>query len=290
MAVAILHYQGMVDLAMTVPYKPRQQLGRLLEVSEQHNFHDDVLEVLMAVAILHYQGMVDLAMTVPYVTRFRQPLHQLSIIETEAAAWSLTVRTDLVQCKTQPHSQPKLAKMSVAEVIAQQTQLVERQTKVIESLTEKMTSLNRRLLDLEHAGTTTSKAKERRSDPKSLTSVWYEWFTNLHLQQQKDRRRYHEAKVAIAFMRQSLPNGYDMSSEDAEIKARSRAEPGRFPEQPNTKAKAVGTVVKALKKLHARGELNEHTITYQRLQENNCIVDPSPRATIHELHPTPHSK
>ncbi|OWY90529.1 hypothetical protein PHMEG_00041309, partial [Phytophthora megakarya] len=107
----------------------------------------------------------------------------------------------------------------------------------------------------------------------------------------------HEAKVAKAFMRLFLPNGYDMSSEDAGIKSRV-LEAGLEAEQNlvaclsshNMKAKAVGTVVKALKKLDARGELNEHIITYQRLQANNRIVDPSPRATIHELQPTSHSK
>ncbi|OWY98425.1 hypothetical protein PHMEG_00030818, partial [Phytophthora megakarya] len=50
------------------------------------------------------------------------------------------------------------------------------------------------------------------------------------------------------------------------------------------KAEAIGTVVKALKGLHAQGKLNEHIMTNRHLQANGLIIGPSPKATVHELH------
>ncbi|OWY94041.1 hypothetical protein PHMEG_00036349 [Phytophthora megakarya] len=241
----------------------------------------------MATAILHFHDMLQLAPAAPYIKR----------LET----WALTIRTDIIHQKEQKRcSSPTISTHNSGDVATQKAELIERQTRVIESLAQQVRSLNQRVLALEDprvkapssmrddnrtesnsaAIGVCKPASDRRSGAKAPSSVWYELFSDLKGQQQKDRRRYHEAKLAVVYMRIYLPRGYDTGLEAGSNLI-------DFLNGQGIKAKAIGTVVKALKGLHAQGKLNEHIMAYRHLQANGLIIDPSPKATVHELHEKP---
>ncbi|KAG3025984.1 hypothetical protein PC121_g4480 [Phytophthora cactorum] len=130
----------------------------------------------------------------------------------------------------------------------------------------------------------------RRSHAKSLSVVWYEWFTALPWKHKENRRRYHDAKVAVAFMRLFLLEGYDATGSDSAakdriLKAGQDAEEAilAFLRARNEKTKAFGAVVKTLKKVHTKGELNELIIQYRALCAGGRVVDKSSSSTVHIL-------
>jgi hypothetical protein len=99
-------------------------------------------------------------------------------------------------------------------------------------------------------------------------------------------------KVTVAFIRIFLPDGYDVSTASSDAKARTLAA-GREAEiniqaliaAENIKANAYGTVVKALKQIHAVGKLNDRILQYQKPLQEGDVLDPSPPKTIHTLLP-----
>ncbi|KAG3111619.1 hypothetical protein PI124_g6330 [Phytophthora idaei] len=96
--------------------------------------------------------------------------------------------------------------------------------------------------------------------------------------------------MTIAFMRLSLPSGYDVTGSDDGAKARvltagrdAEANILSFLHPEHGKAKAYGTVVKILKRMHSEGKLDEHIKRYQVLHETGKTLDDSPPNTIHQL-------
>ncbi|OWY95535.1 hypothetical protein PHMEG_00034437 [Phytophthora megakarya] len=155
--------------------------------------------------------------------------------------WALTIRTDIIHQKEQKRcSSPTISTHNSGDVATQQAELIERQTRVIESLAQQVRSLNQRVLALEDprvkapssmrddnrtesnsaAIGVCKPASDRRSGAKAPSSVWYELFSDLKGQKKKDRRRYHEAKLAVAYMRIFLPRGYDVSASGRDTKSR----------------------------------------------------------------------
>ncbi|OWY98256.1 hypothetical protein PHMEG_00031014 [Phytophthora megakarya] len=167
------------------------------------DIRDDDLEVPMATAILHFHDMLQLAPTAPYITRVRYAIDQLSISETELETWALTIRTDLIHIGR-----------SKGGARAQQLRLItlamwrrNKQNPRAEAPSSHITTeTNSAVIGV------CKPASNRRSGAKVPSSVWYEWFSDLTWQQQMDRRRYHEAKLAVAYMRMFLPCGYDVSA------------------------------------------------------------------------------
>ncbi|KAG4042273.1 hypothetical protein PC123_g22227 [Phytophthora cactorum] len=87
-------------------------------------------------------------------------------------------------------------------------------------------------------------------------------------------------------MRLFLPEGYDATGSDSAAKTRilkagQDAEEAilAFLKARNEKTKAFGTVVKTLKKIHTKGELNEHILQYRALGAGGRVVDSSHSTT-----------
>ncbi|KAF4044791.1 hypothetical protein GN244_ATG02701 [Phytophthora infestans] len=181
---------------------------------------------------------------------------------------------------------------------------------VIGSLSSQVAELKERMASLEnsvpisrrqhgHAGGKTDSgtatqiattAPRRRSHAKSLSVVWYEWYTTLPWKHNENRRRYHDAKVAVAFMRLFLPEGYDVTVSDSTaknwiLKSGQNAETAILASlKPRSETtKALGTVVKTLKKIHKNGELKEHILQYRALCAGGRIIDTTPVSTVHIL-------
>jgi hypothetical protein len=138
-----------------------------------------------------------------------------------------------------------------------------------------------------------STVNRRNASAKSLSSLWYEWFSDLSAYETMNRRRYHEAKLAIAFMRMFLPDGYDVTGSSNDSKSRILTA-GRdaevnvlvFLRSGNSRAKSCGTIVKVLKRMHAEGKLNDLITRYQSLKEKGAIKDDSPVRATHDLQPS----
>lgn len=126
----------------------------------------------MAVAILHYHDMLELSPGAPI-------------------RGDLLRREERVEAKTSPAA----ASYNSDDVIFKQNELIDRQTKLIESLAAQVGTLNSRIRALEDpheakaAASTARAGREipssngeltpaRRAGVRSLSSVWYEWFTD----------------------------------------------------------------------------------------------------------------
>ncbi|KAG3248438.1 hypothetical protein PI124_g6886 [Phytophthora idaei] len=273
------------------------------------NLRDNVLEVLMAVAMLHYHDMLQLAPEGPYIERMKRTIKQFSITETELASWALTIHSDLVARRKSPAKAERAAALTVDDLVEKQTTLIQQQMEVIGNLSSQVAELKERMASLEGSAPSSNRASgdrsaadtsavtqvatrtpRRRSHAKPLSVVWYEWLTTLPWKHKENRRRYHDTKVAVAFMHLFLPEGYDATGSDSVTKARilkagQDAEEAilAFLRARNEKTKTFGTVVKTLKKIHTKGELNELILQYRTLCAGGRVVDMSPSSTVHIL-------
>ncbi|KAF4139520.1 hypothetical protein GN958_ATG11421 [Phytophthora infestans] len=199
------------------------------------------------------------------------------------------------------------------ELLRKQTTLLEQQTKIVDGLLKQVRLLSDRVQKLEGSscGPATplpvpplqpgasdvnrpaarlAAAGRRKSGPKSLTAVWLEWFCKSEPYAHEDRRRYHEMKVTVAFMRLFLPNGYDATGNCAADKERI-LETGREAEANirvlldphHKKAKSYGTVIRVLKEMHEAGKLNGQIQHYHAQVREGCVIDDSPPKSFYKL-------
>ncbi|KAF4047206.1 hypothetical protein GN244_ATG00339 [Phytophthora infestans] len=199
------------------------------------------------------------------------------------------------------------------ELLRKQTTLLEQQTKIVDGLLKQVRLLSDRVQKLEGSscGPATplpvpplqpgasdvnrpaarlAAAGRRKSGPKSLTAVWLEWFCKSEPYAHEDRRRYHEMKVTVAFMRLFLPNGYDATGNCAADKERI-LETGREAEANirvlldphHKKAKSYGTVIRVLKEMHEAGKLSGQIQHYHAQVREGCVIDDlqSPFTSFH---------
>ncbi|KAE8893772.1 hypothetical protein PF003_g22298 [Phytophthora fragariae] len=226
------------------------------------------------------------------------------------------MHSDLIKRMERPRPEKQAALPSVNDVVEKQTVLIKKQMDMISSLSSQLDELRQRMAAMEDGGSALSKptvttgvadavdiaagpesettAPKRRSSPKSLAAVWYEWFSSLSSKTKRNRRRYHEVKVTVAFMRIFLPRGYDVTGTDSSSKARvlkageeAEEEIHAFLGAKNKKSKAFSTVVKTLKKMYAEGKLNKHIARYQARCAEGLVLDGSPAASVHVLLPQP---
>ncbi|KAE9050637.1 hypothetical protein PR003_g2752 [Phytophthora rubi] len=181
------------------------------------NLRDDVFEVTMAVVLLHYSDMLKLSPDSPYIA------HMISMASQSLA---LTIQGDLIERSRSPVPLDPAPASSFDDVVEKQSALIQKQMDLIGHSSSQIQHLTQRVTSLEGPGTisektsatasppqlmsgtrTPSAAPHRRSHAKSLSTVWA---TSLPWKQTSDRRRYHEdeVKVAVAFMRIFLPEGY----------------------------------------------------------------------------------
>ncbi|KAK1937823.1 hypothetical protein P3T76_009560 [Phytophthora citrophthora] len=93
-------------------------------------------------------------------------------------------------------------------------------------------------------------------------------------------------------MRIFLPAGYDVTGTGDDAKARllragrdAESNILEFLTAENIKARAHGTVVKTLKRLHGAGKLDDRILQFQRLQQEGKVLDDSPVKSVRVLSP-----
>lgn len=89
-------------------------------------------------------------------------------------------------------------------------------------------------------------------------------------------------------MKLFLPDGYDVTGSKADVlQAGKDAEANilTFLRGHHKKTKAYGTVVKALKRMHTEGKLDDHILRHQALTAQGRVVESSDTRTIHALLP-----
>ncbi|EGZ16647.1 hypothetical protein PHYSODRAFT_330708 [Phytophthora sojae] len=233
--------------------------------------------------------------------------------------WYLLGRSSDTMClvKNQPSKNdtprsPAPRRVEDDELLRRQTLLLEQQAQILGGLAAEVKALNQRVQRLEHpldvttapsttaAGSLSSSssalsdtasgvATRAHSRAKPLATVWYEWFLPPLPSARPNRRRYHECKVAVAFMRVFLPAGYNVTGDEVTAKGRILSS-GReaeenvlaFLEAENVKAKSHGTIVKVLKRMYAQGKLDDRIRNYQRLQQEGKALEDAP---VHVLEP-----
>ncbi|OWZ04721.1 LOW QUALITY PROTEIN: hypothetical protein PHMEG_00023330 [Phytophthora megakarya] len=179
----------------------------------------DVIEILKAVAILHYNETLRLPPGSPYIKHLCQASE--SSPEAEIYTWTLTIQgTFLTSKRTAQCSSP--AKSRNEDLVHRQTELLEQQTKSIIALSSQVKLLTERVAYLEEPSGPAS-----LTDPMNIPTVPSEQNTDLQkrsrptlLASQEIRRSYHECKVAVAFMRVFLPDGYNVTGFDPDRKSR----------------------------------------------------------------------
>ncbi|EGZ16867.1 hypothetical protein PHYSODRAFT_330922 [Phytophthora sojae] len=155
----------------------------------------------------------------------------------------------------------------VQEALSQQAQ-------ILGGLAAEVKALNQRVQRLEHP------------------SDWFilpQWFLPPLPSARPNRRRYHECKLAVAFMRVFLPAGYNVTGDEVTAKVRilssgreAEANVLAFLEAENVKAKSHDTIVNVLKRMYAQGKLDDRIRNYQRLQQEGKALED---ALVHVLEP-----
>ncbi|KAF4045582.1 hypothetical protein GN244_ATG02031 [Phytophthora infestans] len=231
----------------------------------------------------------------------------------EITAWALTIHADVAKQErscTLTSVAENGPQASVEDYVRKQTTLLERQTSLISELTTQVNLLADRMRQLENGSSYVpehskiAEAAEAAAAPfsqmksqgktqsraNSPSSVWYEWFCDLSPFTHTNKRRHHECKVTVAFMWLFLPYGYNVISDDGQLKARIlqsglEAEAGiqALLAEENITAKSYGTIVKVLKRLHTDGKLNNHITRFQTLQQQGLVLDPTPPKSQHVL-------
>ncbi|EGZ21842.1 hypothetical protein PHYSODRAFT_490928, partial [Phytophthora sojae] len=194
------------------------------------------------------------------------------------------------------------------ELLRRQTLLLEQQTQILGGLAAEVKALNQRVQRLEHPSDVTTAlsptaAGSLSSSSSALSDTASGAATRAHSRAKPlatvvsapvasarpNRRRYHECKVAVAFMRVFLPAGYNVTGDEVTAKGRilssgreAEANVFAFLEAKNVKAKSHGTIVKVLKRMYAQGKLDDRIRNYQRLkQEGKALKD----ALVYVLEP-----
>ncbi|OWZ10066.1 hypothetical protein PHMEG_00017143 [Phytophthora megakarya] len=220
--------------------------------------HKEVIEVLMAVAILHYDEMLHLAPALPYINECVK-LGNLCVGTYNPMKVLTSKRT--AQCSSPVKSRNE-------DLVHKQTVFLEQQTKLISALFSQVKLLTEHVAHLENPSGAASLTDpmniptlrsehntdlQKRSILKLLASVWYEWFCDQAPYSSGIRRRYHDSKVAVAFMRIFLPAGYNVTDYVPDANSRfllagqeAEANIRAFLAAKSINAKAVGTIVKAL--------------------------------------------
>ncbi|OWZ13734.1 hypothetical protein PHMEG_00012886 [Phytophthora megakarya] len=241
---------------------------------------DDVVDVLTGTAILHYPDM----------------LHLFAATEAEVSAWAIVIHRTLQQPKKETPSSPAPRRTGDDSLLKRQSWLLEQPAQLLVGLAAEHLERTPEATTAQPGSATAGsisagiafdavKGSTSRvhSRAKSLTTVWYEWFLPPLPSARPNRRRYHEYKVAVAFMRIFLPAGYDVTGAESEAKGHilisgreAEANVVAFLEAEHVKAKSHGTIVKVLKGMYAEGKLNNSIRNYLHLRQEGRALEDAP--------------
>ncbi|OWZ13568.1 hypothetical protein PHMEG_00013081 [Phytophthora megakarya] len=282
-------------------------------LTDRLSLRDDVVDVLTATAILHYPDMLHLSPDSLYAKRVQEALRQVQATEAEISAWAIAIHRTLQQPEKEIPSSPTPRRTDDGSLLQRQTWLLEPQAQLLGGLAAEVRELNQRVQRLEGH----RKRLPRNQDPRpqvqprlallsrckrvDISCAFSGEATRNRLVRvvlsplpnaRPNRRRYHECKVAVASIHFFLPTGYDVTGAESEAKERilssgreAEAYVFSFLEGDYGKAKSHGTVVKVLKRMYAKGKLNDRIRIYLRLRQEIRVLED---ASVHV--PEPYNK
>ncbi|RLN37550.1 hypothetical protein BBJ28_00023393 [Nothophytophthora sp. Chile5] len=196
---------------------------------------------------------------------------------------------------------------------AHEAALAQKNEEIVQ-LRDQVSDLAARLADLElespsaEIGTSTAPASAttrpaaaacRRATAKSLSAVWFDWHIGQpwSTSKKRDRKRYHDAKLTVAYMKLFLPAGFQLgeagtNAKAGVVKTGVAAESGilQYLRALGLNNSAYGTVIKALKKHHKEGKLDSRIEHYRKLLQSGRAVDLTPPHARPELMPVAKDK
>ncbi|KAG3059777.1 hypothetical protein PI125_g24992 [Phytophthora idaei] len=268
--------------------------------------------MLVATLFLLYPGMLRFCDSSPFVVKMREAMVARSIGESEVLAWSSTIRREFI-----PASQPSTSPSDDSDRLGVVLKLVQRQTEQISVLILQNKQLEERLLAVEDklhtpSGTTTQEdigrdaapsvntelysqpppkaARAKRKGSQSLEAMWFEWFTaepRVYASQSIKKKALYELRHVTGYLMLFLPTSFalDLSSPafKSEVLVLGKQAQGNalaFLKKHGSSAVAAGTALKALRKIHKLGKLNDHIAQYHDRLDQGAVVDPTPSAAL----------
>jgi hypothetical protein len=132
--------------------------------------------------------------------------------------------------------------------------------------------------------------RPKKKGSQSLSAVWFEWFTSeprVYTSRSVKKTTLYEFRHAVGYMMMFLPTGFAL--DEASDAFKSEVLNAGITAQDNTlaflktngsSALAVGTVIKALRKLHKEGQLDLHVTQFHERVNSGSIVDPTPASAL----------
>jgi hypothetical protein len=273
------------------------------------NLDEDVAECLFAALLMHYPDLLLLAETTALVSRMREAMVVRAIGEAEVIAWSAAIRLAFdppPEQTTPPEETSDIA--ALFELVKHQSKQLDVQILQNKRLEERMLAIETHLRmqvgdqtpgaqpDADQQATQpTPQQGSRALRPKkkgsqSLSAVWFEWFTSeprVYTSRSVKKTTLYEFRHAVGYMMLFLPTGFAL--DEASDAFKSEVLNAGITAQDNTlaflktngsSALAVGTVIKALRKLHKEGQLDLHVTQFHERVNSGSIVDPTPASAL----------
>ncbi|KAE8971643.1 hypothetical protein PR003_g27281 [Phytophthora rubi] len=272
------------------------------------NLDEDVAECLVATLLMHYPDLLLLAETSALVTRMRETMAARAIGEAEVLAWSAAIRIAFDPPEKTPPPEETSEIAAVLDVVKRQSKQIEVQILQNKRLEERLlaieTHLRMKMVDQapitrpdadQQAAAPTPQQDSRAIRPKkkgsqSLSSVWFEWFTSeprVYASRSVKNSTLHEFRHAVGYMLLFLPIGFALDGASDAFKSevlsagvKAQDNTLAFLKANGSSALAVGTVIKALRKLHKEGKLDEHIAQFHERSNAGSIVDPTPASAL----------
>lgn len=136
--------------------------------------------------------------------------------------------------------------------------------------------------------------RRKKAAPSNLPTVWYQWYTQIPRGvggwDSMDRQRKSDSRLLVAHLKLFLPSGFVIvdgapSFKDDILALVTTAQTAAldYHRGHSVTGSGAGTILKALRRLHREGLLDEKTAAHKRLLARNKIVDPSPLAAQYIL-------
>ncbi|KAE9288409.1 hypothetical protein PF001_g20529 [Phytophthora fragariae] len=132
--------------------------------------------------------------------------------------------------------------------------------------------------------------RPKKKGSQSLSSVWFEWFTSeprVYASRSVKKTTLYEFRHAVGYMLLFLPIGFALDGASDAFKSevlsagvKAQDNTLAFLNANGSSALAVGTVIKALRKLHKEGKLDEHIAQFHERSNAGSIVDPTPASAL----------
>ncbi|KUF84407.1 hypothetical protein AM588_10000687 [Phytophthora nicotianae] len=280
------------------------------------NLDVEVAEVLAATLIMHYPDMLVLSDTSAFIVRMREVMAVQAISEAELLAWSATINCVFAPAAdTTPSITNASETSAVLDLVKRQSDQISVLILQNKRLEERLLALEAHLRPQTDTATSNVRpstgnlaahanapistlaplqspqaVRSKKKGSQSLSAVWYEWFTSeprVYATQSIKKTTLYEFRYSVGYMMVLLPDGFVLDTASPAYKSEvlalgvtAQANALAFLMANGSSAVAAGTAVKALRKLHKSGKLDDHIANYHVLFDNGSIIDPTPSSAL----------